>query len=221
MDYQRPSYLRLVFGMRFPALVLAFCTLGCNSGPAAVEVPEFDPSDAAQQALELYDADEDEFIAGEELENAPGINATLKSLDANSDGKVDEAEIAQRVAAWQKMSTGLMSLNCEVLLDGAPLEGATVTFEPDAFLEGSIQPAEGVTSPLGAVYPQIPKEKRPSPDSPPGIQAGIYKVRVSKLVNGKETIPARYNAETMLGQQVAKDDPAITKKQVVFRLKSN
>lgn len=193
---------------------------GCSSGPTAVEVPVFDPDGAAQKAMELYDADGDGSIGGEELDKTPGIKATLTSLDANGDGKVDEAEIVRRVAAWQKMSIGLMSLNCEVLLDGAPLEGAAVTFEPDAFLAGSIQAAEGITSPLGAVYPQIPKENRPSADDPPGIQAGIYRVRVSKLVGGKETIPARYNAETTLGQQVSKDDPAIAAKQVIFRLKS-
>jgi hypothetical protein len=59
-----------------------------------------------------------------------------------------------------------------------------------------------------------------SADSPPGLQAGIYLVRVSKIVGDKETIPSTYNTETTLGQEVSKDDWAITNKQVHFKLQS-
>jgi hypothetical protein len=45
-------------------------------------------------------------------------------------------------------------------------------------------------------------------------------VKVSKTVNGKETIPAIYNAETILGQQIAPDDPAFTNQRIKLDLKS-
>ena len=34
---------------------------------------------------------------------------------------------------------------------------------------------------------------------------GFYRVRISKQVNGKEAIPARYNTSTTLGIEVAPD----------------
>ena len=53
---------------------------------------------------------------------------------------------------------------------------------------------------------------------PAGIQLGFFKIRVSKMVNGKETIPAKYNAETTLGQQIAGDDPAILRHRIDVKL---
>ena len=40
-------------------------------------------------------------------------------------------------------------------------------------------------------------------DSSPGVACGLYRVEISKLVGGKETIPAIYNTDTILGQEVA------------------
>lgn len=197
-----------------------FLYLGCSSGPAAVEVPSFDADGAATQALIKYDTDKDGFIAGQELEKAPGLNAAIKSFDTDGDGKLSGEEIANRILEWDKMSLGMMNLTCTVLMDGQPLTGATVTFVPEEFLGGVTQQASDVTSPIGTASPKVPKENRPSPDSPPGIQAGLYKVRISKMEGGTEAIPARYNTETTLGQQVSKDDPAITNKKVIFDLKS-
>ncbi len=202
------------------SIVLLGTLLGCSGGPTAVEIPSFDPEGAAEQALATYDTDKDGFVAGEELEMAPGLNAAIKNFDIDGDGKVSRQEVAERVRTWEKMSIGLMNLNCSVTLDGQPLENATVTFDPEEFLGGATQQAIDTTSSLGTASPKIPKEKRPSPDAPPGIQAGLYKVRISKMVAGKETIPAQYNVETILGQQVSKDDIAIANKRVIFTLKS-
>jgi hypothetical protein len=183
-------------------------------------MPSFDPAGSAAKAMELYDTDGDGFVAGKELENAPGLKAALKTLDQNEDGKVSKAEIAERVRVWDRMRIGVMLFEVTVLLNGSPLADAQITFDPDEFLGDVVQPAVGITSMGGTVRPKVPKEKRPAPDSPPGMQAGIYKVRVSKVVGGKETIPAKYNSKTILGQEVAQDDWAISNKRVVFELKS-
>lgn len=200
-------------------LCLIALLVGCSGGPAPVKLPSFDPVGAGKRAMELYDTDGDGFVAGEELENAPGLNAALKNLDANKDSKVSAEEIAERIRTWQTSRIGLMSFSCDVLLDGKPLESGTVTYDPEEFLGGAIQQAVGELA-TGSAVPLIPKEKRPTPDTPPGIQAGIYKVRISRIVNGKETIPARYNTETTLGHEVSRDDPAIANKRVIFKLKS-
>jgi hypothetical protein len=39
----------------------------------------------------------------------------------------------------------------------------------------------------------------------PGVYLGLYRVKVSKQVGGRETIPARYNSQTELGCEVATD----------------
>ena len=53
----------------------------------------------------------------------------------------------------------------------------------------------------------------------PGMQCGIFQVEISKLVNGQETIPARYNQNTTLGLEVALDLPT-TERGMVYKLTS-
>jgi hypothetical protein len=55
---------------------------------------------------------------------------------------------------------------------------------------------------------------------PSGAHFGLYKVRISKIVNGKESIPSRYNSETILGQEISYDDPALKKLGIVYALTS-
>lgn len=205
---------RLPIALCLFALCLA---VGCSGG-SSLEVPGYDPGGAASRAMKIYDKDGDGFVAGEELENAPGLKAAIKNLDSDDDGKVSQQEIADRVAAWAKMGLGVTMVKCLVTLDGAPLEGATIRFVPEEFMAGVIQEAVDVTTPVGSASPRIPKENRPSPDTPPGTQLGLYLVKISKEEGGKETIPAKYNTETILGQEVSNDDWAMLNNQVKFTL---
>jgi len=84
-----------------------------------------------------------------------------------------------------------------------------------------MKPAYGTTNQFGTVSPIIPKDQRPDPKLPGGAQLGLYKVRISKIVNGKETIPPRYNTETILGQEVAYDDAGIKSNSVTYALKTS
>lgn len=192
--------------------------VGCSGGPSRVVAPSIDPEDAAEQAMQMYDTDGDGFVAGSELENAPGLTAAMTTLDTDGDEKVSAEEVAERIRAWQQTGVGITSIRCKVMLKNRPLQGATVTFDPEEFLGDEIQAAVGVSGPLGELSPKIPKENRPRPDSPPGLQLGIYQVRVSKMVNGTETIPAKYNTETVFGQEVSNDDPAIQGHRVIFKI---
>jgi hypothetical protein len=192
----------------------------CSRGPAAVRPPEIDPADAGSQALELYDTDADGVIAGEELDKAPGLKAALARVDTSGDGGASADEIAARIAKWQETRAGLMAFSYQVTLDGAPLGGARVTFEPESFLGEAILPAEGETSDFGTGGASIAKDKRPSPTSPPGMHLGMYRVRITKNAGGKELVPARYNEQTILGQEVAYDVSEIANNRVVYALKS-
>ena len=201
---------------------LVICTLivlaGCSSRAGALRT-EYRRLGAGQQALEMYDKNHDGVISGDELDQAPSLKEALERLDSNGDKGVSGDEIAARVKAWQATQIGIATIRCHVSLDGEPLAGATVTFEPESFLGTEIKPAVGVSSAFGDASPAIPKELRSDPGEGGGAHLGFYKVRVSKIVNGKETIPSRYNSDTILGQEVAYDDPAIQHMSVNFALK--
>lgn len=172
--------------------------------------------------MDLYDSDGDGLIAGEELDSAPELKAAMSTLDTDGDQKVSQAEIEARIQSWIDSKVGLTGCRCTVMLDGQPVKDATVTFEPVEYLKGAIQPARGTTNIQGQANIKIPKDQRPSPTSPAGMQTGFYRIQVSKLENGSEKFPTRYNAETMLGQQVSKDDPAMqSTRPLLLNLESN
>jgi hypothetical protein len=199
-----------------PAVILT----SCSYTPARVPQPSINASRAGSQAIELYDKNADGLISGDELEKAPALKEALPQLDTNGDKAVSADEIAARVNAWKEMKTGMTALHCHVTLDGQPLVGAIITFEPEPFLGDEVKTAFATTNQFGDVSPTIPPEQRPNPKLPGGAHFGLYKVHVSKIVNGKETIPARYNTETTLGQEVSYDDPAIKHMNVILALKS-
>lgn len=194
--------------------------VSCSSGPARITQPYINAGGAGAAAMDEYDNNGDGKVAGDELERAPGLKAALGTLDQDADGAVSADEVAARVQVWQGSRTGLTTVPCLVLLDGRPLDGAQVTFEPESFLGDELRTAIGTTNRFGKTSPTIPKEDRPTPESPAGLPFGLYKVRISKADGGRERIPPRYNAETVLGQEVSFDVPAIINNQVIFRLKS-
>ena len=141
-------------------------------------------------------------------------------MDTNGDKAVTADEVTARVNAWKEMRTAMTSVHCRVTLDGEPLAGAKIVFEPEAFLGDDIKAAVGETNVYGDAAPAVPPEQRGAPNLPGGAHLGLYKVRISKIVNGKETVPARYNSQTILGQEVSYDDPAIKNRSMIFALKS-
>lgn len=221
MAISETAFLGLQCGQSAACLAacLTIWLAGCSSGPSKITAPSFDPSGSADQAMELFDKDGDGFLAGAELDAAPGIKAAMKTLDGDQDGKVTAEEINARIQAWVTRGVGLMGCACAVTLDGKPLDGATITFDPEPIFGDLLQPAMGpVTG--GTASPTIPKQNRIPADAPPGLRVGLYRVRISKPVNGVETIPAQYNKETTLGQQVSTDDPAIAGQRVRYELTS-
>jgi hypothetical protein len=192
----------------------------CSRGPTAIVGPAINASGAGSKAMELYDKDGDGKIGGAELDAAPALKAAMATLDTDDDKAVSADEVAARVKAWEASQTGLIEIRCKVTLDGQPLAGAKVTFEPDPCLGDQLQVSDGETNMYGIVSATIPPEKRPKPDWPSGGQLGLYKVKISKVVSGKETLPARYNTQTTLGQEVANDDPKFKARNLIFALKS-
>jgi EF hand len=205
------------------AFLLAFAllaTTSCNRGPTPIKQPSIDPASAGKLAIEEYDKNGDGKIAGDELDKAPALKAALPRLDTDGDGAVSADEVAARVNAWKGMRTGMTTVHCHITMDGQPLVGAKVIFEPETFLGDNIKTAVATSNPYGDAAPSIPPAERPQPNLPGGAHFGLYKVRISLMVNGKETVPARYNTETTLGQEVSYDDPAMQNHNMQFALKS-
>ncbi len=181
------------------ALVLAgLVPTGCSRQPSRVHPPSIDAGSAGRAAMQQYDLNNDGKVSGEELDKAPSLRAALARLDTDGDGAVTASDVAARVRAWQESRVGRMSIVLTVLAGGQPLEGATVTLDPEEFLGTNIQPAVGVTDANGLVMPTI--ETRGN--EPPGVAPGFYLVRITKEgVN----IPSMYNTDTTLGVELAQD----------------
>jgi hypothetical protein len=193
---------------------------GCSRGPAPVRQPSIDPAAAGREAIALYDSDGNGRIAGPELDASPPLQAALARLDTDGDGGISAAEIAERVKAWKAMRTGLASVRCHVTLDGRPLAGAQLVLEPEPFLGDNIKAAAGETNPFGDVAPTVAPEDLPDPSLPGGVHFGLYRVRISKPVDGREILPSRYNTETTIGQEISYDDPGMAANNVQFKLES-
>lgn len=182
-------------------LISAGC--GIFGGPSRVEAPGISASGAGSGAMDKYDTDGDGVVKGEELDKAPSLKAALAKLDTDNDGGVSAGEVADRVKRWQESKVGLMSLNCTVTMNGRPLGGVTVNYVPEEFLGSEVKPATGTTDDYGVAILSIQDSELS------GVACGLYRVELSKKEGGTETIPPKFNTETVLGQEVALDAEGI------------
>jgi hypothetical protein len=185
---------------RWRIFFLASLTIGLLSGCGgsdALVAPSYSPESMAQEALAMYDTNHDGYLDAKEVERCPALKASFASIDKDGDHRLSAAEITDRIQSFQESQVALKSTHCQILLDGRPLRGATVTYVPEKFLGTSIKPASGVTDDGGGAGVTAEGEKLP------GVQPGFYRVQVSKKnASGQETIPARYNQDTTLGTEV-------------------
>jgi hypothetical protein len=201
--------LRLI---RLPLLGIGLLLAAAGCNPGSIAVPKIEPGPMSEQALAEYDANNDGFLDSKELEKCPALKGSLRSMDANGDGRLSAEEIAKRLQYYLDSGAGLIgSVSCQVLLDGRPLRDATVTFVPEKFMAAAIKPASGVSDGKGVV------ELKTEGYDLAGVQPGFYRVEISqKDPSGQERLPARYNKETVLGQEIG---PAL-REDIVFRLSS-
>ena len=215
----RQTVLLVVVGGCLSALI----TPGCSFGPSRVLPPEIDPSGAAAAAILEYDADGDGALSGTELDRVPAIKgkATLFKYDKDSDGTVTAAEISARIEEWKASMTGIgRPFQCTIMLDGKPLEGATVKFIPEAFLGPAVKGGSGKTSGRGTVRVRMSEADLPGDlKGVSGMQLGLFRVVVT---HPTKTIASEFTdvSTTPLGEENAHDRRIRSPADVVLNVKS-
>jgi hypothetical protein len=144
-----------------------------------------------------YDLNKDGKLDLEELRRCPALLRSLESMDLNKDGCLDLKEIEERLKRFEN-GIALMMAPCRVVRENQPVEGVKVTLVPETFHGDSLKPASGTSDATGNVNLVIEGQ------SEVGVQAGFYRVQVSALDgSGKETLPARFNTDTVLGWEIS------------------
>lgn len=190
---------------------------GCSNGPARIHPPAIDASAAGQGAIDQYDANKDGAISGDELDKAPALKAAIRKIDADGDRKLTAGEVTDRIKQWQDSKLGLTTARCTVHMDGKPLADATVTLVPEGFLGPNVPMATGKTDANGNTSLSVANPPEPGLS---GVAPGLYRVEISKKVDGNETVPPQYNTATTLGLEVAIDTDTLPEGAVAYDLKS-
>lgn len=185
--------------------LFAMCAVcaSCARGPSRVYPPAIDAAAAGAEAIKLYDTNKDRKISGDELDKCPALKSAMNRLDTAQTGAITAEQITDRIKRWQETKLGRTGVTAMVLRGGVPLEGATVRLVPEAFLGQNMKVAQGVTNMHGAASLSIETK---GADDPPGVPPGFYRVEITK---DGVNIPAKYNAETILGVEIALDSPVV------------
>ncbi len=186
--------------------VITSCLLitGCRYQLPALRPPAFDPDGAAAAAMAQYDTNSDGKVDKSELKSAPGLKFSLERIDTDGDGAITAEEISAMIQEkWVDAGAGIMLVGAKVVYRGRTIDGVKITFEPEEFLGDVLHPATGETDMDGFASMSMAKEHMPHDNVRAGVSPGLYLVRISKEVDGKELIPKKYNTETTLGVEVA------------------
>ncbi|MBU0716914.1 MAG: hypothetical protein KJ749_01590 [Planctomycetes bacterium] len=185
---------------RLVPILMGLCLLGCGGRPSRVAPPALDPAGAAAEAIRQFDTNGDGRLASSELEACPGLKAAAGEADQNGDGELSAEEIAGRIGTWAADRVAMVAVNCSVVRNGRPLPGARVTFVPEKFLGPNIKPASGTSNDAGRVDLAVEGAQVQGM-----CHCGFFRVEVSKKEGGRELIPAKYNSQTVLGEEIVED----------------
>jgi hypothetical protein len=179
---------------------------GCSRGPGAIHVPDVDPAQAAESAMELYDKDHDGVLTEAELAACPGILGHLSTYDLDKSGSVSQEEIEKQIAELRSSRVGLTMLNVQLRMDGRPLKGAKVKMIPEPYLGEDVKVAWGTSNARGIATMDIKDSDLPESDHGLlGVHYGTFKLEVT---HPDMQIPAKYNTQTTLGYETEKGNPS-------------
>lgn len=146
--------------------------VGCGGGPSRVAAPGWEPDAMSAEVMDMYDANSDGLLDEEEMAKAPGLAQGLERMDTSGDGKLSADELEARFQLYADMGTGMQSQSVQILLNNRPIRNAPIRFVPAPFLEGVIEGCEGVTDNVGVVTPLNKKENLRA------MQNGFYRIEI-------------------------------------------
>ena len=185
------------------AVTLAVNSTGCSSKPPRVRPINIDPATAAQRAITERDADSEGELSSEELDKAPGLKSSLGRMDSDGSGSLSSIEIENRLKAWKEQQMGVRSLKVLVTMNGKPIENADIEFTPEPFLGELAKPAFGFTNEKGVANISHDKQDMPrGAEGGRGVTNGLFRIKITQPT---KSIPAKYNEQTTLGQEIAID----------------
>lgn len=159
---KRPFYFLLLASLLF---------IGC--GRAKPKAPTLDPPAVAAKAIELYDANGNGKIDGDEFDKTPALKFALKEIDADKDKALSADEIQKRLEAWQAWGSSLMAPEFHCKIGGKTVKEGTMKLTPEPFLGENFPVAEG-TFVNGTCQPGAP-----NPGNYQAIPVGFYTVEVT------------------------------------------
>jgi hypothetical protein len=176
---------------------------GCLNQPKRIVAPSIDADAAGQEAMKLYDANNDGKISGAEFDKVPSLLQALANLPNKSTKEkgITAADITARIKIWQQSKIGRIGgVFAMVTRNGKPLVGAEVKFVPEKFLGGNMPVCKGSnpTGPDGSVEISETVE----PGDPKGVPPGYYRVEIT-MPDG--SVPAKYNTQSIFGEEVSSD----------------
>jgi hypothetical protein len=182
---------------------------GCMRGPSRVYAPKIDAEAAGPEAIKMYDTNKDSKISGAELDKVPAFAQaqTLANFKSTKEKGVTAADITARIKAWQATNVGRIGgVNVLVTRAGKPVADVDVKFIPEKFLGESMQSqvCTGKTGQDGYAAISAPVS---GPEDVPGVPPGYFRVELTK---SDGSIPAKYNTQTIFGDEVAPDVRRIT-----------
>lgn len=180
-------------------VVAAGCT-SKNTGPREAPVPKYDPDAITQAVLAEFDKNRDNVLDATELRACPALYGAMTAIDTNGDRRLSADEIRKRIEAYAAVPTGSIPVTCIFRMEGRPLVGATVTFDPEPCMGSALKPAVGTTDEQGQCT-----EYQIDGQAYRGLPAGLYRIRVTK--EGAAIAP-RFNTQTTIGHEVYLDPRA-------------
>ena len=169
---------------------------GCGPRPGSPQ--PLDPAAIASAAVAALDRNQSGAIEVAEMTHP--LRSGAAKIDADGDGALTAEELTQRLARYGEFPVECLPLGCIVQLDGRPLAEGQVRLVPEAYFGASRRMVLGRTDPNGMADFKVEGERGF------GVPQGMYRIEVSKTdSNGRETLPARYNTDSQLGQEIAFD----------------
>ena len=199
MNRTEEQYLKLLM------LLFFSCVLGCTE-QGDPPPPRFDAHAIGRAAMVEFDKNRDGKIAGSELDGCPGLKAAVDQIDRSGLGEITAEKIAARIGNWEDSHIGAIAISFSITHNGSPMANADIRLVPEKFLGDSANIATGKTDTKGVA--RINREPPYVEKLQPGVALGFYRIEITK---SGEDIPAKYNANTILGLEVAIDSKGIPK----------